>query len=272
MAAVNQNLLPLWRVFPSLVAFMLAGLLMPPAALGQRPQAVAALSSDRPSSALPAAFEPGPTGRAAEIKSAAEALVLLYKLEAQLRMAPERRVDAMVMKGQVEQAGQFLRKVRARRMRSARYQWHRVSRIRPEAGARRLILRPLHPVPSVSVIHLDVSGGPVRVNVIRAYGATGVVYEFHPRQIAGSADSSEGSRFCLDGEIELTAVEVFCEPIAREGLDIGVQGGIAIEPAPLAENYCLRALQLAQAEIQRNRFDVAARHIHNSIDLLKQVR
>lgn len=251
---------------------LLMGLVGAEPAAAQQAQNVASLNQKRASSVVPGLSNAPSPGRVAEVKSLSEALVLLHKLEAQLRASSDRPVDTALLDRQAGQAGEFVRQMRFRRMQSARYQWHRISHLRPETGATRLILRPIRPVPYVSALELVVARGALRVKTIRTYGASGVVHEFHPRRVLESGKSSETSRFTLDREINLTAVEVFCDPIAREDLEVSVQGGIAVEPAPVAETWCLRALQLAQVEIRRSRFDQAARHVHNSIDLLKQGR
>lgn len=249
------------------LSLMLAG---PPSAGAGESSDVASLSRNRPRSVVPGSLAPSDSYQAAEIRTPAEALILLQKIEQGLRAAPGARGDIDRLRSQTAAAGAFLRKRLPGKAGATRYQWHQVSHLRPDVGARHLILRPIQAVPFISALDLKVSGGPMRIDVIRAYGASGIVFEFHPRRSMDSSVREAMSRFCLEREISLTAVEIFCGPVESAELEIAVRGGIAVEPS--VENACLHALHLAQAEIERERFDRAARHVRASIEAFKRVR
>ncbi len=204
------------------------------------------------------------------VTSKNQALRSLGRVESDLTRRGNATGSFAELEARLEPIEQFLQAKHRETADSTRYQWHRAGEARPEPGTNGVILRPKSGIPAISALDLQVQGQSLEVEFVRAYGASGLVFEYRPRRIVGLKQSGRELRLRLDREIVLTAVEVFFRPGGPAPSDFILQGGIAVE-APSAMN-ALYSLKLAKRNLQQQRYELAAFRIRESIAFVKTIR
>ncbi len=255
----------------TVAAIALAGLLQGPRFVQAEPSSfdTASLRGREGQISLPLVHRAA-SPRVPPVTSKNQALRSLGRFESDLTRRGNATGSVAELAARLEPIEQFLQAKDREKAESTRYQWHRAGQARPEPGANRVILRPISGIPAVSALDLQVQGESLVVEFVRAYGASGLVFEYRPRRIVGLKQNGRELRLRLDREIVLTAVEVFFRPGAPGPSDFILQGGIAVE-APSAMN-ALYSLKLAKRDLQRQRFEMAAFRIRESMAFVKTIR